>query len=380
MENKDITTGNFNRILAMVTLNNFAISFVFIFVPIYLLKLGYSFPMVMVWMIIHYSVIAIASFLAIRISNNIGLVGLLFIRFALVFSYFILLLFCLKSTPNLFYIIPIIGGIETAFYFMPLNILMIRNTSSRNMGVSMSKLSAFPKILTIMSPLIGALIVTYFGFPTLFGFAMFLFLIAMIPVFSLHSEKTDFKFTIKRIKETYQNNKQYFLPEIIDNLAEDAMILWSVFIYLTLMSELQVGIIGTITAIASMFFVLTIGKLTDKWNKHTLIKIGAMFVTLVWIINFMIAQFIPNQWLFYVATIAITLSLKVFLVPYSSILFNKARKDDAEFIVLREIPTALGRLFLFLLAILFYNNLPILFLLVGLLFVYFWFLDTRKLE
>ena len=90
------------------------------------------------------------------------------------------------------------------------------------------------------------------------------------------------------------------------------MILWSVFIYLTLMSELQVGIIGTITAIASMFFVLTIGKLTDKWNKHTLIKIGAMFVTLVWIINFMIAQFIPNQWLFYVATIAITLSLKVF--------------------------------------------------------------------
>ena len=78
------------------------------------------------------------------------------------------------------------------------------------MGVSMSKLSAFPKILTIMSPLIGALIVTYFGFPTLFGFAMFLFLIAMIPVFSLHSEKTDFKFTIKRIKETYQNNKQYF--------------------------------------------------------------------------------------------------------------------------------------------------------------------------
>ena len=62
MENKDITTGNFNRILAMVTLNNFAISFVFIFVPIYLLKLGYSFPMVMVWMIIHYSVIAIASF------------------------------------------------------------------------------------------------------------------------------------------------------------------------------------------------------------------------------------------------------------------------------------------------------------------------------
>ena len=84
--------------------------------------------------------------------------------------------------------------------------------------------------------------------------------------------------------------------------------------------------------------------------------------------------------MFYLATIFATLSLKVFLVPYSSLMYNQARKDDAQFIVLREIPTVLGRIILFSIAILLHNQLPTLFLLIGVLFIYFLFLDTKKLE
>jgi hypothetical protein len=61
-------------------------------------------------------------------------------------------------------------------------------------------------------------------------------------------------------------------------------------------------------------------------------------------------------------------------------MYNQARKDDAQFLVLREIPTVLGRLILFSIAILLYNHLPLIFLSVGIIFIYFWFLDTRKLN
>ena len=364
----------------MMSLNSFAMAFVAIFIPIYLLQLGYSFQLVMLWMIIHHTTLLICAFLTVYISNKIGLVHSLHVRFILLLVYFSLLLFGLKDIPILFFVIPILTGAEAAFYWIPLNILFVRNTEAKTMGTATSKFFVIPKILGILSPIIGAFIIIYFGFNWLFALAMLFLMFTFVPVFSLRSEKTNFIFSWPKIREIFNKNKQYFIPEVIDNLAEDAMALWTIFIYLQLASTLQVGIIGTIVSITALFFTLTIGKLTDKWNKHKLIKIGAVLVSSVWFLNFAIGEFIPNQWLFYIATIFATLSLKVFLVPYSSLMYNQARKDDAQFLILREIPTVLGRVLLFFLAILFYDKLPILFLIVGLFFVYFWFLDTKKLE
>jgi MFS family permease len=380
MENKDITGNGFNKILKMMSLNGFAMSFVAIFVPIYLFNLGYSFQMVMIWMMIHHATLLLSAFVAVKVSNKIGLVHSLHVRFGLLLTYFLLLLFGLKEINILFYIIPILSGAEAAFYWIPLNILFVRNTKEENMGESMSKFFVIPKALSMTGPLIGAFIAIHYGFNILFSFAMFLLFFTFLPILSLKSEKTNFIFSKEKFKEIWQKNKQYFVPEIVDNLAEDAMALWIIFIFLQLASTLEVGIIGTITSVASLFFTLTIGKLTDKWDKHKLIKIGAFLVSIVWFINFTIGEFFPNQYLFYIATIFATLSLKVFIVPYSSLMYNQARKDDAQFLVLREIPTVLGRLILFFIAILLHDHLPLIFLSVGIIFIYFWFLDTKKLN
>lgn len=380
IESKDITRNGFNKILGMMSLNGFAMSFVAIFVPIYLIELGYSFKMVMMWMIIHHSALLLFAFVTVKVSNKLGLVHSLHVRFGLLLTYFLLLLFGLKDIPILFYVIPFISGAESAFYWIPLNILFVRNTKEENMGKSMSKFFVVPKVLSMLGPIVGAFIVMHYGFNALFVFAMFLLFFTFFPILSLKSEKTDFTFSKERFKEIWQNNKQYFVPEIVDNLAEDAMVLWTIFIFLQLASTLEVGIIGTITAVASLFFTLTLGKLTDQWDKHKLIKIGAFFVSIVWFANFVIGEFFTNQYLFYIATIFATLSLKVFLIPYSSLMYNQARKEDAQFLVLREIPTVLGRLILFSLAIFFHNHLPLIFLSVGIIFIYFWFLNTRKLN
>ena len=380
MENKDITGNGFNKVLGMMSLNGFAISFVAIFIPIYLFKLGYSFQMVMIWLMIHHLSLLLFAFVTVKVSNKIGLVHSLHVRSALLLTYFSLLLFGLKDIPILFYIIPIISGVESAFYWIPLNILFVRNTKEENMGSSMSKFFVIPKALSMAGPLVGAFIVIHYGFNILFAFAMFLLFFTFLPILSLKSEKTDFIFSKEKFKEIWQKNKQYFVPEIIDNLAEDAMVLWTIFIFLQLASTLEVGIIATITAVTSLLFTLTLGKLTDQWDKHKLIKIGAFLVSVVWFINFTIGEFFPNQYLFYIATIFATLSLKVFLVPYSSLMYNQARKDDAQFLVLREIPVVLGRLVLFFIAILLHDHIPLIFLSVGIIFIYFWVLDTRKLN
>ena len=86
------------------------------------------------------------------------------------------------------------------------------------------------------------------------------------------------------------------------------MAVWSIFIYLQLASTIQVGIVGTIVTIASLLFTLTLGKLTDKWNKHKLLKIGAVILSLSWIVAFFVGEHSLNIWIFYVATIIILLA------------------------------------------------------------------------
>ena len=203
MEDKDITGDGFNKVLKMMSLNGFAMSFVAIFVPIYLFNLRYSFQMVMIWMMIHHATLLLFAFITVKVSNKIGLVHSLHVRFGLLLTYFLLLLFGLKDMPILFYIIPIISGAESAFYWIPLNILFVRNTKEENMGKSMSKFFVIPKAMSMAGPLIGAFIAIHFGFNILFAFAMFLLFFTFLPILSLKSEKTNFIFSKAKFKEIW---------------------------------------------------------------------------------------------------------------------------------------------------------------------------------
>jgi MFS family permease len=374
----DVSRFELPRILQMVSINGFALGLVSIFIPIYLLKLGYSVQSVMLWMFILHTSLLIFCFLAVYFSNKFGLVRTLQTRFAFLLTHLILLL-VLPNFRWLFPIIPIIIGLEGAFYWMPLNILLVRNTESQTMGESVGKLAAYPQIFSIWCPLVGGLVAGALGFTTLFIVAMAIVGLAVIPLLPLQSQKTSFKFTLGNAREIFHKNKQFIVPEIVDNFMEDAGVIWSIFVYLKLTSITQIGIIGTIGSIVAILFTLSIGKLTDKWNKHKLIKIGAVLISLIWIFQAAMGQNFPNVWLFYIATIGMTLSLKTFLIPYSSIIFNQAREDDAQFIVLREVPVVLGRLLLYGMAALLSDHLSIIFVLVGIVFIYFWFLDTKRL-
>jgi MFS family permease len=363
----------------MVSSNNFATGLISVFVAIYLLEIGYSLQWVIYYLMIHHAVLLLGAFLAVFISNKIGLVRVFILRLFFLIGY-LLLLFFLPTLPILFFIIPVLSGLESAFYWTPLNILMVRNTEENTMGKSFSRFLVIPKIISFAAPIVAAFVILQYGFSALFAIAIGIFIFSTLPLLPLESEKTNFIFTWKRAREIYSENKKFFIPEVIDNLAEDAMVFWSILVFLSLSSVFHVGAIASTVAVTSIIFTILLGNLTDNWNKHKLITIGAISLTLAWTLIFFIGTYTTVPWIFYVGTIFVSLAMKTFLIPYGSLLYNRARKDDAQFLVLREIPTILGRQILFVIALLFHNNLPIVFLIVGLLFTYFIFSNTRKLS
>lgn len=361
----------------MKGVNDLGMSLVSIFVPIYLLELGYSFQTVIIYLIIHHSVLLVSAFLSVYVSNKIGLVNTLHIRFGLL-TVFLILLHMLSDHPTLLYIIPVIGGMEAAFFWEPVNILFIRSADKKTMGSAFSKFIAYPKMLSLFAPLIGAGIIAFWSFNVLFVVALIIILLGIIPLLSVQIEKTDFQFTWKRTREIYEKNKKFVVPEIIDNLAEDAVVLWSIFIFIQLDNVVHIGAIGTLLSVASIIFTLSFGKLTDKANKYRLIKIGAMLVVISWILHFTAAETSTSFIVFYIVSLVGAFSFKIFNIPYSSFLYSQAQKDDAQFIILREIPTVLGRLVLFGIALLVGEQIPLLFLFVAIVFSFFIFYNFKR--
>lgn len=366
-----------SRIYWMRTLNDFGLSFVSIFIPVYLLGIGYDIKAVLFWSILRDISFLFFMFLSVRTSNGLGLVHNIQIRFIFVLSYLLFLPF-IKSHSFLFFVCPVILGLDWAFFYIPLNVLTVRFSTIKNAGEVISKLSSYPSLVSIFCPLIGGLIANHFGYNFLFVVALVIVFISWIPLWSLRSEKTDFVFNRKSVIRIWQENKNLFIPEVISSMVGSVGGILTLYVFIKLLNVTQLGVVGTIMSIGSAIFTLIIGKYTDNGGKHKLIKYSAVVASLV-LFGCYAVSFSPNKWVFYLATFLFSLTSTAFIVPYFSILFNNARKDDAQFLVLREIPNVAGRFLLYGLAIIFSNNLSNVFIISGVVLIFYWFFDTKKL-
>ncbi len=371
---------DFHRILIMNTLMGIGTGLVGIFIPIYLLHLGFSLTTVLLWLIIHHASLMVGAFFAVFVSNRIGLVRGWYIRAILVTLLFGGL-YLLPRHPEYIYLLGMISGMESAFFWIPYNILTIRKTTHTNIGSSLAAISNIGAIVGLGIPLVAALIITHLGYPILFIVALFFILISLIPVIPLSHEKTNFEFRKQAIIDIIKKNRQFIIPEILDNLGQDAGIIWSLFIFIAGLTVLDLGILGVITSIIGIAVTYLTGYLIDEWHKEKVIRFGAIATTISWVISYFVAIYMPTPLMLYAVTALRGFAIGIFAMAYGAVMFNRARGADAQFVVLREIPTILGRMLVFGLAIILISigHFPLTFLIVAILSLYFWFNDLRRL-
>lgn len=186
--------------------------------------------------------------------------------------------------------------------------------------------------------------------------------------------KASFKFKFSQGVKLFKKYPKYFFAEIFDNMGEEVeAIIWPIFIYLSLIKIESVGIAGALLSLGSAVFTLFIGKLSDKYNKKRIIKAGAVLLLIVWILRY----YADGEIVFYTLSILSGFFLVLLLVPFTSLIYGIAKKDEDttdEFFVFREIPVAIGRIVILSIALLVVNNIEITFLAAGVAYLYFLFL------
>jgi len=350
-------------------------SLVGIFIPIYLLGLGYSLRQVFAYYLIQNTVIALAFFGAMFLMQKTGIKKIFVLRFPLLLS-FLAILYYLPSLRFPVYLLAVIDGCQAAMYWTPLHILFSRFVDKDEIGASTGKLFAIPQLATMVSPLIGGLIVASFGFKALFLISIILFAADLIPLLYMTIPRIAFDFEPGEGMALFKKYKKYFYSEIANNIGEEVEgIIWPIFVYLSLVSVVSVGLVGTLLAASTSLFTLFIGRLADRKEKVRMIKTGAIFIMAVWALRYIFG----GAAAFYILTVSSGMAFVVFSIPYYSLFYSMAKKEkSAVFFAFREIPVNLARLIVFGLGILCAPNLKLLFPLAGAVYIFFLFWQKPK--
>ena len=327
-----------------LALESFALSLISIFVPIYLLSIGYSFDYMILFFMVYYGCIGIFAPVSASLANRFGFKHIILFRTPILIAF----LLGLHNIENLIFsplILATFGGFGSSLYWISINSIFAKYSNKIHRGTQTGKMVSLPQLGALLGPTIGGFISLIYGFKILLLITSAIIIISTIPLFMTKETKPHINFSFRKIIKIKGNLKYsaYFMLDGAKSVA--SVIFWPIFIYWGLSgSTTGTGLAQTMTGIGVIAFTYYVGKQTDKRDKTSFIKKGAVFLGLLWF-----ARIFANSSLeFFIYSLFAGFFTVLIDVPFLTASFDQANKENPdEFVVFRDIFIGLGR-FLFL--------------------------------
>jgi MFS family permease len=338
-----------SELYASYTIRAFALALISIFIPVYLLKLGYPLSEVFLFYLL-FDVFGLAMmFLATKLVEKIGLKHCMVLSSFLTIA-MLLLLFGLKNFQIPLFIISIVFMIGSMFYWIPFHLDFCKSSDKKERGMEYAIVSSISSVFVATAPFVGALIINKYGFSPLYIIGCVLIFVAMIPLFFTKDLKEKHKLNFKNFLKSHKKYAKYLIAE--STLSRSALVVWPIYIYLTLESVMSLGIIQTAMRFILAAIPLFIGPLIDRSKNLFVLKIGAYGNSVTFLIRGFLTTFFQIFVLNLFAGVFMAFRDTGFFVTF----YNKANKVGAiRLVMLREFYLRIGRgglmLILFILAL-----------------------------
>ena len=151
------------------TLRYISLALISLFVPIYLLEIGYTIPEIAIFEIGLFTSAIFFHFIILKKINKIR------VKRALVFSYFAEILFYILLYNSIaliqfcgaykfLLILGLVNVTASALYWTAHHIYFFNSSDSKNSGRRLGLLNSIPVALGVVSPFLGGVLITKFGF------------------------------------------------------------------------------------------------------------------------------------------------------------------------------------------------------------------------
>jgi MFS family permease len=356
-----------------VTLQQFGVSAINIFEPIYLYELGVS-PMGIVLFFLgtyvpYFFILPFGGKFAKRFGyEHTLLVGTLFN-----IAYY-LALAAIPLSPIFIFIAPPLLALQKTFWWPAYHANFARFSKQREVGREISMSQIIHSLTSALGPLLGGLALAFSGFTTLYIGVSVLLILSVIPLFTTPEKFVATNITWReQMRFAFSKAYRYRLLGAI-GFGEEviAMTLWPVFMFLVVGSALNLGIVVTIATGVTVIVTWLAGRLSDR-AKDDSVSLAASLVNLVsWIVR----PFVMSFGGILAIDTAARAGKNAFFVPAYSHVYSDARANHVMIeVVAFEIALVLGKvlaLIAMLVVLQFTDSMPIVFS-IGAVFSLFYF-------
>ncbi|MBU1854082.1 MAG: MFS transporter, partial [Nanoarchaeota archaeon] len=316
-------------------LRTFAIALINIFVPIYLLKLGFSLKIVLWFFTVLSLTHGTMSFLGAKISSKIGHKHLILLSVPFLIIYYFLLYsinFVLSIGIPLL-VIPIFGGISDAFFWTGHHVHFAESADKKKTGKELGIIKILIGISTAIGPIIGGLLLTSFNFNIVFMLVCVILVLSFIPLLMTEDKSEPFKISFNK------SNRIFKLKDIIGHVGfgiESSIyqVIWPIFIFFMILNQ-GFTALGTVSSLSLLFSIMMTYLIASNIDKrpNLLNDLGAVINGIIWIIK----TVVKTGFQVIIIDSMSGLSRTTQNISFNKICYDKARKSKiVEYITIRE--------------------------------------------
>lgn len=331
------------------TIRTFIVSIINIFAPLLLIKqfseIGYGnkATLIMTGLFLFYLlfVMAVTSLLSSNLISKFG------IKAGFIIAHTIFIGFLISSQIKFSLIMGIFNyslwGISLGFWWNAYHIYFVEMGKNKHFGEAVSIMECLGIAAGMIGPIIGGIILTYFGYPQLLLFCT-LFIFGSLIVLFFGKNKTIIpQVKIHKVFELITIHKRDFISFVgaggVDTIYT---CIWPIFLFLLVKSYIEVGLIFTGIAVITFFILLVIAKVIDSISKTKMERIGSGIVATTWIGRVL---FQNSPLLLVFDAIYRIFYNSFFIVPLLTIAYNHAAHEEkVHYVLFRELCYRIGDL------------------------------------
>lgn len=254
--------------------------------------------------------------------------------------------------PNAAFIAAAVYGVQKTFYWPGFHSVMARYGQANEMGREFGAAYAIISLANIAGPLAGGLIAQRYGLAGGFFAAATVYCFSIFP---LLMAKEIFIPKVYKFKDTlrmYKNFPKKFVAYM--GFGEELlfMTVWPIFIFSLLKNYKDTGIVITAASLIAAALALVLGKISDRYTKKILVRLGAFFTALVWVARIAVA----NPWGIFTMDALGRTAKEAYFIPLSTLVYLRSEATHiVAYSVFFEQSLAIGKLLACLLGMLLFS-------------------------
>ena len=275
---RDATFDELSEVYVAMMFRSFALGMIGIFVPVYIIKLGYGMQGLLLFYALYFLTRIAADFVA---AHGVARFGP---KHVLLAGYVAQILaaasFSLIEPFNVpLYATAPLWGVAASLTFIALHVDFSKIKHSNHGGKELGFLNVLERVGGMIGPLLGGVLATFFGPVFLFATAVIILLTGLLPLFKtaepvkVHQKLEYDKLNVKAVKRDLISGAFFYLENTL------CVVLWPAFLTIFIFTENIYGTIGSLASIGFLVSIMTAyfaGKLVDSKKGGLLLKVTSL--------------------------------------------------------------------------------------------------------